>query len=358
MEMIDYAKQAISHFKIPQDYSSCTPYGNGHINATFCITYPNEKYIMQAINQNAFKHPEQVISNIARVTEFLRAKREDPRSVMKLIETTDGEKLYRDDDNHFWRVYSFVENSLCLDLPESTEDFRQCAIAFGCFQHDLSTFPAEELFETIPDFHNTPKRYEAFLAALEADAFGRAAEVEKEIKFVKDRVDFYSTLFDAHEKGELPLRVTHNDTKSNNVLLDASTRKALCVIDLDTIMPGFSVNDFGDSIRSGANTAAEDERDLSKVHFNLELFKAYADGFLQGCEGGLTSSEIMLLPEGAKMMTIECGMRFLTDYLSGDTYFRTSRPGQNLDRCRTQFKLVEEMEAAWDDMKESVKKYL
>ncbi len=358
MEIIDYAKKAISHFAMPKNFIECRPYGNGHINSTFCVTFEDQRFILQAINQNAFKHPDEVISNIARVTEFLRQKSGDSRSVMTLIPTIDGNYLYHDEGDHYWRAYSFVENSLCLDAPESTEDFRQCAIAFGRFQRDLSSFPAEQLFETIPDFHNTPKRYEAFLDAVENDSCNRAAGVQKEIQFVKDRVDFYTTLFDAYEKGDLPLRVTHNDTKSNNVLLDADSRKALCVIDLDTIMPGFSVNDFGDSIRFGASTAAEDEKDLGKVHFSLELFDAYANGFLEGCGGGLTDAEIMLLPEGSKMMTIECGMRFLTDYLSGDTYFRTAYPEHNLDRCRTQFKLVSEMENEWDNMKNIVKKYL
>ncbi len=358
MQMIDYAYEAIKHFDIPQKVLSCKRYGSGHINSTYCVVCEKGRYVLQAINRNAFKYPDEVISNIAKVTGFLRQKNDDTRAVMSLLRTIDGKYLYDDEAGNCWRIFTFVENSLCLDAPECPEDFRQCAIAFGRFQHDLSDFPADELFETIPDFHNTPKRYEAFLAAVEADPIGRAAEVTEEIRFLKERADFYPVLFDAYKQGKLPLRVTHNDTKSNNVLLDADTRKALCVIDLDTIMPGFSVTDFGDSIRFGANTAAEDEKDLDKVQFVQALFDAYLDGFLEGCGGGLTAEEILLLPEGSKMMTIECGMRFLTDYLLGDTYFRIDYPEHNLDRCRTQLKLVLEMEKNWDNMKASVKKYL
>lgn len=221
----------------------------------------------------------------------------------------------------------------------------------------LDEFPAERLYETIPDFHNTPKRYENFLKAVENDYKSRAKNVLSEIEFINDRKDFYSILIDNNKRGELPLRVSHNDTKCNNVMLDEKTHQALCVIDLDTIMPGFSVTDFGDAIRFGASTASEDEKDLSKVNLSIEMFKAYTKGFLKGCGGKLPDSEIMLLPEGAKMMTIECGMRFLTDYLEGDTYFKTAYPNHNLDRCRTQLKLVASMEEHWDELKEIVKQY-
>lgn len=354
--------QAVEKFCLEGKVIECAPYGNGHINSTFVVVCEGDngrrRYILQALNQNAFKQPQDVIENISKVTSYLKENASGEGEVMSMIPTHSGEFSYRDDEGDFWRVYTFIENSLCIERPDNAEDFKECAVAFGRFQHDLNGFPAAELHETIVDFHNTPKRYRNFLKAVEEDVCGRAASVQKEIGFVKAREPFYSVLFDAHEKGELPLRVTHNDTKSNNVLLDINTHKALCVIDLDTIMPGFSVNDFGDSIRFGASTAAEDEKDLSKVHFDISLFDAYAEGFLKGCGGLLGESEIMLLPEGSKMMTVECGMRFLTDYLSGDTYFRTAYPEHNLDRCRTQFKLVEEMEEQWDDMKAIVKKYI
>ena len=219
-------------------------------------------------------------------------------------------------------------------------------------------FFTKNLYETIKDFHNTPIRYENFLKALEKNASGRANTALPEIEFVKARKDFTTVLEDSFKKGVLPKRVTHNDTKINNVMLDKDTREPVCVVDLDTIMPGYSVNDFGDSIRFGASTAAEDERDLEKVHFDINLFETYTRGFLNGCGGTLTPEEIMLLPEGAKMMTLECGMRFLTDYLDGDTYFKTDYPEHNLVRCRTQFKLVEEMEQQWDKMKETVKRHI
>lgn len=355
--------KAVSQFDIKGNLISCNVYGNGHINATFLAEYEEEggqmrRYIVQALNQNAFKQPEQVISNIQKVTSFLSKNNSDERRVMSMIPTVDGEYFFRDEDGDFWRVYTFVENSLCIERPDNAEDFKECAVAFGHFQRDLNDFPAAELYETIPDFHNTPKRYENFLKAVEEDCCSRAAGVAKEIEFVKARADFYATLYKAHEQGKLPLRVTHNDTKSNNVLLDADSHEALCVIDLDTIMPGFSVTDFGDAIRFGANTAAEDEKDLSKVLFDVELYDAYAEGFISGCDGLMSEDEIMLLPEGSKMMTVECGMRFLTDYLCGDTYFKTAYPEHNLDRCRTQFKLVEEMEKNWDTMKSIVKKYI
>ena len=276
---------------------------------------------------------------------------------MSLVPSKSGENFFVNDEG-CWRIYNFIENSACIDTPENSRDFYECGVGFGTFQRQLRDFPAEELFETIPDFHNTPKRYQTFLKAVEEDVFHRAAEVEKEIEFVKNRADFMSVLFDAHKEGSLPLRVTHNDTKINNIMLDSTTRRALCVIDLDTIMPGFSATDFGDSIRSGAVIAAEDEKDLSRVELNLEYFEAYTAGFLSGCGGLLDKEEIRLFPEGAKIMTLECGMRFLTDYLQGDTYFKTSRPKQNLDRCRTQFKLVEDMEKQWDALKEIINKYL
>lgn len=351
---------AIEQFALEGLPNGCIPHGNGHINDTFQVVTvcdgAKKQYILQAVNGNVFKEPQKVMENIERVTAFLRPRIDDPRGVLELIPAKTGAVSYTDESGICWRMYRFVENSFCPDPPETQEDFYECAVAFGKFQRDLNGFPAEQLHETIPDFHNTPKRFRDFLAAVETDACGRAAEVQPEIAFLKEREPFYSVLLDANRDGRLPLRVTHNDTKSNNVMLDATTRKALCVIDLDTIMPGFSVTDFGDAIRFGASTAAEDEKDLSKVRLDMEKYKVYTEGFLAGCGGLLTDEELLLLPEGAKMMTVECGMRFLTDYLNGDTYFKTSYPGQNLDRCRTQLKLVSEMEAHWDEMKQAVLK--
>ncbi len=353
---------AISRFDIAGVATGCMPYGNGHINDTFFITAVDEKgtehkYILQAINHNVFKSPEQVMENIEQVTDFLKKQTDQPREVLSLVRTKDGQTFYRDPSGCFWRMYDFITDSICLEHPDTTEDFFQCGVAFGKFQRYLANFPAKSLHETIPNFHNTPKRFRDFLKAVEQDVCGRAKDVREEIKFLTDREAFYSVLIDSCNRGVLPLRVSHNDTKSNNVMLDSATHQALCVIDLDTIMPGFSVTDFGDAIRFGASTAAEDEQELSKVRLDVEMFRSYTKGFLEGCGGMLGNEEIMLLPEGAKMMTIECGMRFLTDYLSGDTYFKTAYPTHNLVRCRTQLKLVAEMEACWNELKSIVKQY-
>ncbi len=359
---LEQISNAIKNFDLCGNTRGVIPYGNGHINDTFMVITVDDdqnehKYILQAVNSNVFKKPEQVLKNIEKVTDYLRDIAEDPREVLTLVRTYTGTTHYKDKDGYYWRMYDFVTDSICLDRPESTEDFYQCAIAFGKFQKMLNDFPADTLYETIPDFHNTPKRYENFLNAVNEDKIKRAANVQEEIQFIKDRADFYSVLTDSYKAGKLPLRVSHNDTKSNNVMLDATTRTALCVIDLDTIMPGFSVTDFGDAIRFGANTAAEDEKDVSKVNIDLDMFAAYTKGFIEGCGGELPDEEIMLLPEGAKMMTIECGMRFLADYLEGDTYFKTAYLDHNLVRCRTQLKLVADMEAHWDEMKAIVKQY-
>ena len=348
--------EILSKFNLPHAVVSCEPYGNGHINHTFLVkTDLGKRYILQGINTGVFKNPEELMSNIFKVTEHLSKRESDPRKVMRTVTLKDGSLLYYDGDMPF-RMFDFVEGSLCLDKPECEDDFYESGVAFGNFQKMLGDFDASVLYETIPDFHNTEKRFAAFLEALEKDVCGRAKNVQSEVDFIKSHESFYSVLRVANENGILPLRVTHNDTKINNVLLDRDTRKALCVIDLDTIMPGFSVTDFGDAIRFGASTAAEDEKDLSKVDFDLSLFEVYAKGFISGCGEALGKDEIMLFPEGAMMMTIECGMRFLTDYLSGDTYFKTSYAEHNLDRTRTQLKLFAKMEENLDKMKDIVAK--
>ena len=255
------------------------------------------------------------------------------------------------------QVYDFVEDTICLQQPETDEDFYQSAVGFGTFQQLLAEFPAEKLHETIPNFHNTPDRYRAFLETLERDPMRRAAQVQPEIEFALARQSEMAALQTALKVGELPLRVTHNDTKLNNVLLDAKTRKALCVIDLDTVMPGSSLYDFGDSIRFGANHCLEDEQDLSKVNFDIQLYEVFTRSFLEGARGSLTPAELEYLPWGARLMTLECGLRFLTDYLDGDHYFHVSHPQQNLDRARTQMKLVKDMEEQFDAMGAVVAKY-
>lgn len=351
----------VNNFKVVGDIIEVSNYGNGLINGTFLITCfdgdNKNRYILQMINKNVFKQPNKVMENILKVTDYLRNKVETSREVLTVVHTFDGGCFCYDENDDLWRMYEYIEDSICLDRPEFLEDFYQAGLAFGKFQRYLSDFSPECLNETIPDFHNTPKRYENFLKALEEDKLGRAKDIKAEIEFIKERKDFYSVLIDNNKKGILPLRVSHNDTKMNNVMLDCDSRRALCVIDLDTIMPGFSVTDFGDAIRFGASTAAEDEKDLNKVSMDINLFEIYTKGFIKGCGGQLPKDEIMLLPEGAKMMTIECGMRFLTDYLEGDTYFKTSYPEHNLVRCRTQLKLVADMEEKWDKMKRIVTRF-
>ena len=329
---------------------SCARYGAGHINETWLVvTARPHLYILQKINRHVFPDAEGLMRNVIRVTEHIRRKEPDPRRALRLVPARDG-ALYLHAGADVWRLYEFITDSVCLERAETAEDFRQSGRAFGMFQRQLADFPAEELVEVIPGFHDTPKRYEALRRAVAADRVGRAASARAEIDFYLRREDTAGVLMDLLRREELPLRVTHNDTKLNNVMLDAATHEPLCVIDLDTVMPGLAANDFGDSIRFGASTAAEDEKDLEKVHFSLPLYQAYAGGFLAACGSSLTALERETLPEGARLMTLECGARFLTDYLEGDVYFRTDRPEHNLDRARTQMKLVKEMEDSRAEM--------
>ena len=345
---------ALSHFQLDSPHVSCESYGCGHINNTqLVVTESGRRYILQKISEQAFKDVPGLMENIQGVTEHLRKKAAVPENVLTLIPTHDG-ACYCHDENGYWRLYDFVEHTVCLQAPESDQDFYESAEAFGQFQQDLADFPVEKLHETIVNFHNTPDRYRIFHETLAKDPLGRAKDVKEEIDFVLAREQEAGTIRAMLESGELPYRVTHNDTKLNNVLLNEDTHKAMCVIDLDTVMPGASLFDFGDSIRFGAATAAEDEKDLSKMTMSLDLFRIYTRGFLKACPG-LTEKEIEMLPMGAKTMTLECGLRFLTDYLDGDHYFAIHREGHNLDRARTQFKLVRDMEAKWDEMAKIVK---
>ncbi len=355
IEAIDFKGEYLSHEK----------YGSGHINDTFLACFKKEdnstiKYILQRMNHHIF-NPEKLMENICNVTSFLREKIEktggDPnRETMNVIPTKDGKSYFTDSIGSCWRAYVFIEDATSFDKVEKPEDFYQSAVAFGRFQNLLSDFKADALHETIVDFHNTPKRFETFKEAVKKDGLNRASSVKEEIAFVMNRAEDMKICMEMLEKGELPLRVTHNDTKLNNVMIDNKTGNGLCVIDLDTVMPGLSIFDFGDSIRFGANTAMEDEKDLSKVSLDLNLFEQYTSGFLEGCHGSLTENELRMLPMGAKMMTLECGMRFLTDYLQGDVYFNIHRPEHNLDRCRTQFTLVEDMERKKNQMHQIINK--
>lgn len=356
-----------SHFQFEGTLVEAQPYGNGHINDTYLLTFEIGKMgymrvILQRMNVNVFPHPVEVMENVMGVTSFLREKIEKAggnpyRETLNVIPAKDGKPYYKESDEDYWRSFVFITEAFCYDTVEKPEDFYESAVAFGHFQNLLSDYPAEELHETIKNFHNTKSRFADFKKAVEEDVAGRACEVAEEIQFVLDREEDAGFFTDLIEKKVIPIRVTHNDTKLNNIMMDSKTGKGICVIDLDTVMPGLSVFDFGDSIRFGASTGAEDEKDLSKIWCSMELFEIYTKGFIEGCGGKLTKKEIEMLPMGAKIMTYECGMRFLADYLQNDIYFKTSRPEHNLDRARTQFKLVADMEEKWDEMHRIVEKY-
>ena len=360
-------REAIANFNFTGRLKDRRPFGSGHINDTYLLTFEigdmgDMSAILQRMNREIFTQPVELMENIVGVTSYLREKiienGGDPeRETLNIIPAKDGKAYYVDSKGEYWRSYKFITDAKCYDQVEKPEDFYESAVSFGNFQRLLADYPADTLHETIKGFHDTRARFEVFKQAVAQDVCGRAASVDREIEFVLAHEEIARVLGEFQEKGLVPLRVTHNDTKLNNIMIDNTTRKGICVIDLDTVMPGLAVNDFGDSIRFGASTGAEDEKDLSKVSCSMELFEIYVKGFLQGCAGSLTPTEVELLPMGAKVMTYECGMRFLTDYLQGDHYFKIHREEHNLDRARTQFKLVEDMEAKWDIMKEIVYRY-
>lgn len=335
------------------------PYGEGHINRTFAAWYrrtDNTEYrlLLQQINTHVFDDPVGLMKNIVGVTDWLH-QRVGERETLTVVPTLDGESCFADAENHVWRCYQFIENATAYQRIEKDEDFATCGESFGRFQQLLADYPAETLLETIPHFHDTPRRYETLHRAIEADTEGRAAAVAAEIAFALEREASASELTEGLASGRIPYRVTHNDTKLNNILIDDATGRGLCVIDLDTVMPGAAAFDFGDCIRFGANTAAEDETDLSKVRLDLNLFRVFAEGYLHSAGAFLTPAEVDSLAAGARLMTLECGVRFLTDYLDGDHYFRIHRPQHNLDRCRTQFALVADMERHMDEMRDIVR---
>lgn len=363
----DNTKEIIETFQFEGALTEMKPFGDGHINNTFRLTFDigegnTKRYLLQQMNEDVFKDLSQLMENIYGVTSYLRKKiienGGDPdRETLNLIKTKDDNTYYKDSHGKYWRSYAFIEDAFTLNLVEKPEHFYQSGLAFGNFQNLLADYPAHTLHETIEDFHDTRKRLKDFKKAIKEDEMGRVSSVKEEIDFYLAREDEADILMNMLEKDELPLRVTHNDTKLNNVMIDKETEKGLCVIDLDTVMPGLSVNDFGDSIRFGASTAEEDERDLSKVSLSMELFDVYTKGFLEATKDSLTKTELDMLPRGAKMMTYECGMRFLADYIEGDIYYRIKREHHNLDRARTQIKLVKEMEEKWDQMHTTVDKY-
>ena len=345
MDYMNEYKKIADEFALVGTVTDICPYGEGHINLTLLVTTTEKRYIMQKMNTRVFPDSDGLMANICGVTEHLKARGIETLSV---VPTKAGAPYLKGDE--CYRVYDFIENTVTYQTATDIGVFRNSGKAFGEFQNYLAEFDASKLTEAIKQFHDTPKRFRDFKAALQADAFDRAKDCKEEIEFILSHENTYGIAMDGLKDGSLPLRVTHNDTKLNNILMDEKTGEARAVIDLDTIMPGSMLFDFGDSIRFGASTAAEDEKDLTKVHFDINLFKAYAEGYCGAVKNSITKREAELLPYGSYLMTIECGMRFLTDYLSGDTYFATKYEGHNLVRCRTQIRLASEMEAQFDEM--------
>ena len=358
--------QILAAYALPGTVADVARHGKGHINDTFCVVCKTPeggtaRFILQRLSQAAFPHPEEVMENFVGITSYLRreilAEGGDPlRETLSLVKTGDGADFVTDAEGRAWRLMPFIENAECYQSA-TPELFAASGRAFGRFQYMLRDYPARTLHETIPHFHDTESRFEQFLAALEADKMNRAEGVSPEIQFILRRKADCGVALRALREGKLPLRVTHNDTKLNNILIDRDTHEGICIIDLDTTMPGLAINDFGDSIRFGANHCLEDEQDLTKVNFDISLYEVFTRGFLEGARGSLTPAELEYLPWGARLMTLECGIRFLTDYLDGDHYFHVSHPRQNLDRARTQLKLVKDMEEQFDAMGAVVAKY-
>lgn len=348
-----------SHFAVEKVIGH---YGNGHINDTYlCDNAP--RYILQRINSNVFKSPEEVMENIEGVTLHLKKKIKDAggdpdRETLTVIRTLENKNCYKDSNGNYFRMYRFIEKSVSYDIAEDPILLYYAGKAFGRFQNMLDDFPAEKLHETIVDFHNTPVRVNQLMTAIETNKSGRLDEVMPEVEFAKKYIKYVKLITDAMDAGDVPLRVTHNDTKLNNVLFDEKTNEGVCVIDLDTVMPGSMLYDFGDAMRFGAASGAEDEKDLDKIWFDLEKFEQFTKGFVGEMKETITKKEIELLPISVLLMTYECGTRFLADHINGDEYFKIHREGHNLDRALTQFKLVYDIETKLEEMEKIVRKYI
>lgn len=356
-----------SHFRFAGDLFQVEPVRSGHINDSYAASFrapggETRRYLLQRINQHVFRSPERLMENMEAVTAHLRAKvlaeGGDPnREALTLVRTVDGGVVHRTPGGDFWRAALFIEGARTYEMAANLHQVRNAGRAFGKFQRMVGDVPAERLHETIPNFHHAPKRLAALLDAARRDPCRRARSVRPEIEFAVERAAGTCILIDLQRAGSLPRRVTHNDTKLNNVLLDDTTGEGICVIDLDTVMPGLSLYDLGDAVRSAANTAAEDEPDLSRVALDLEVYECLVAGYLDAAAGLLTPLEIELVPLAARLMTLECGIRFLTDHLNCDLYFRVGRPDHNLDRCRTQLQLVRDMEGRRTDMERVIARY-
>lgn len=357
-----------SHFQIYGDFVSGAAYGSGHINDTFVVTYDQAgtqvRYIHQRINHQIFKDVPALMDNVYRVTNHLRSKlaalnsRNLSRKVLTLVLTKNNKSYYVDEEGKYWRTYWFIENAHTYDIISNKQQASQAARILGQFQLHLADFPPPRLHETIPNFHNTPARFAQFEEAISKDTFSRAAKAQQEIEFAFRFKPIVGRLIDLQAQGKLPERVTHNDTKINNFMLDYETGEGLCLVDLDTVMPGLSLYDFGEIVRTAANSGAEDERNLSKISFRMPVFGALVQGYLPEMREFLLPSELDNLAFSGQLMTFENGTRFLTDYLNGDIYFKVHRDEHNLDRCRTQYKLVEEMEKLKEKMQAIIQRYI
>jgi len=338
----------IRRFAVEGEFLSAVPWGSGHINDSFSVTVERRgapvRYLVQRINHTVFPDPLALMENVRRVTEHLRRRLGDARRHLTLVPTRDGAVVHHDPESGYWRAFPFIEGTETFDTVRSAATAREGARAFGRFQRELADLPGPRLAETIPGFHDTPARFAALAAAVEADAAGRVRAAGPEIEFALARESLGHVLTDAYAAGEMPERVTHNDTKINNVLFDARSGEGICVIDLDTVMPGLALYDFGGLVRTCVSPAAEDERDLSKIVVSREIHEALVDGYLAEMGDALTDAERDLLPRAGAVHTFEDGIRFLTDHLEGDRYYRVHREGQNLDRARAQFRLLERLE--------------
>ena len=359
-------REIASHFEIEGDLQELEPFGSGHINDTFRARYVSDHshdYLHQRINHHVFKSPEKVMDNMQKVTAHVwdklsKAGEKDPgRRCLRLIPRPDGGLLHKDSDGNYWRTMDCISGVETFDTVQNPDQAYQAARAFGRFQRLLLDFSPDELHDTIPDFHHTPRRFNRFLEVVEIDPVGRVSGVLGEVQFLKDHQFETTRLLDLHDQGELPLRVTHNDTKLNNVLFDGETGEGICVVDLDTVMPGLALYDFGDLVRTAATTAAEDEVDLGRVRMDLGLFRELVRGYLDAVGSHLEEAELSNLAFSARLITLEIGMRFLTDHLEGDIYFKTHREGHNLDRARNQFALVRSMEAQAPEMEGVVEEF-
>jgi hypothetical protein len=362
INIIQTLKEVSDHYDLPGSMKAFTQCVNGHINDTYRVLLridqnAEKEYIFQRINEYVFKEPAKVMRNIKEISLHTRPKISDDDCDIITFLDNKHQKNYTVVNGDYWRVCYYVKNSVAFDYAEDSRVLYSAGYAFGRFQQLLSDLPMEKLYVTIPDFHNTKKRLDAFFEIVSLDPMIRAKDVKEEIAFFEKYRELASTLVDLLEKGELPLRVTHNDTKYNNILMDRDTLEPLCVIDLDTVMPGLAAYDFGDAIRFAANTAVEDERDLSKVGLNMEHYEEFTRGFMTACQGFLTPKEVETMALGAIVITIELASRFLADHLNGDKYFRLHRPDHNLDRARCQIKLAQDMLEKYDIMCKTVNRY-